>query len=234
MAGPKWRKTQWVWQSLAGSEREQITAEESFGRDLHEALIAQSGVDPDPAVQESVGRIGSALAACVRNPYRRFHFTVVAGSEPNAFALPGGFVHLSRALLELMGHDRDEIAFVLGHEMGHVIKQHAMERIFNDTAFSALARALPAGGGRIGATLKSSTLQMLQSAYSQDNELLADRFGARLARAAGFDPQAAPRMLARLRTLHGRQPQIPLAQYFASHPPLDLRIAELQKKTRPE
>lgn len=227
--GPKLRKGQWYWNSLTGSEADAIEAEQHVGRDLHEEVVLQAGRAGTPAEIKWVEETGQRLASCVRNKQRRFHWTILAGESPNAFALPGGFVYITPGLLELMGRDPDELAFVLGHEMGHVIKQHPMERIMNDTALSAVARAMPAAGGAAGRWLQGSAMQLLQCAYSQENELLADRFGIKLAAAAGYEPSAGARLFERLSDREGRPSQIVLAEYFSSHPPLDVRIAELRK-----
>ena len=227
MAGPTVRKGKWLWQSLTGTDDEIIEAEEAVGRDLAAEMAQQLGIDEDARTQRAVREIGGRLAGRVKNRRRRFDFHVVAGGTANAFALPGGFIFITRPLIELIGGAPDELAFILGHEMGHVIEQHPMQRIMSDAGLSAALRITPAG--RLGgAWLKNTAAQMLQSAYSQDRELIADRFGARLAAAAGYDALACPRMLGRLKQVSVER-QLPLAEYFSTHPPLDLRVSELQR-----
>lgn len=224
--GPKVRKGQWLWKSMTGDEAEILDAEHAVGRDLAEAVRAETGVDDDPAVRQPVHRIGEALVACVANKQRKFSFEAVPGDEPNAFALPGGFVFVTRPLITLIDFDEDALAFVLGHEMGHIIKQHALERIAGDTMFGAVLKSTPARGA-VGQWAKSTGGKLMRSAYSQDNEFVADQLGARLAAAAGFDPRGAIAMFEALQKL-SQQREGGLWEYFSSHPPLKNRIIALR------
>jgi len=226
LAGPKLRKGRWLWESMTGAEEDIIKAEHDAGADLAAAMVEQVGVDRDDGVRRWVRELGEQLAACVSNKQRRFAFEVIPGDEPNAMALPGGYVFINRPLLELMRGDPDETAFVLGHEMGHIIKQHAVDRMVSDATFSAAMRA-PMAAGVLGRWLAGTGRKLLSSAYSQDNELMADKLGARLAQAAGYDARAAVRMLDRLKTATGAEDGEPLSAYFATHPPFDVRIGEL-------
>ena len=228
LAGPAVRKGKWFWRSLAGSEADAIRAENEVGRDLARVFHEAFPPDPDDAARSLVHEVGTALAARVRNKLRRFSFAVVAAETPNAFALPGGYIFLTRPLLDLVERDRDEVAFILGHEAAHVIRQDPFERTVTDTAVSAALRALP-GGGTARTWLKSVGAKLLQSSYSRERELAADELGLRLARAAGFDPEAALRMLGRLRSRAAGKEESLLGPYFSTHPPFELRIRELKR-----
>ncbi|QNN21892.1 M48 family metalloprotease [Planctomycetales bacterium ZRK34] len=223
--GPKVRKGKWIWTSMTGDDAEILEAEHAVGRDLAEAVRQQTGVDEDPAVREPVKRIGKALTECVANKQRKFAFEAVPSDEPNAFALPGGYVFVTRPLIQLIDFDEDALAFVLGHEMGHIIKQHALERIAGDTIFQAAMKATP-GRGAVGQWAKSTGNKLMRSAYSQDNEFVADQLGSRLAGAAGFNPNGAIAMFEALQRI-GREREGGLWEYFSSHPPLKRRIAAL-------
>ena len=225
LAGPGVRKGKWLWQSLTGDEADIITAEAEVGRDLAADMLREHPPEGDASAAGLVRQIGSELAGCVRNRLRTFTFTLVAAPTANAFALPGGHVFITRPLLDLIAADPHELAFILGHEMAHVIKQDPMQRIMTDASLSAAMRVAPAG--RVaGPWLKNTARQMLQSAYSQDRELMADKLGARLAVAAGYDGAAGPRMLQRLAQISD-QNDLPLAEYFSTHPPINLRVGEL-------
>jgi predicted Zn-dependent protease len=231
MAGPKVRKGKWLWHSLTGDEADILRAELEAGRDLAATFREELGVEPDEAVRRRVAELGGQLSRCVKNRDREFTFTVTPDGEPNAFALPGGHVFVTRPLLDLIGEGEEadaELAFILGHEMAHVIKQHPMERLVSDTALGAAMRGLRVPG-MAGQWLKSAGFRLLQSAYSQDRELVADKLGARLAEAARFAPEAAVRMLQRLQERAGRSDGSDLAEYFASHPPFDERIDTLNR-----
>jgi predicted Zn-dependent protease len=228
LAGPKLRKAKWVFRSLTGSEAEAIQAEFEVGRDMAAEVARELELEADPEVRRWLDDIGSRLAARVRNRQRRFAFQAVRAAEPNAFAMPGGFIWITRSLLELCAWDAHEVAFVLGHEIGHVIRKHAMERLMTSSLVNTAMRAVPAAG-LVRSQIGGVVLNLLEKGYSQDQELDADDIGVRLARAAGFDPAAAIRLMARLAN---RSPQVGgLDAYFASHPPFETRVRKIQKYT---
>ena len=144
------------------------------------------------------------------------------------WALPGGFVYVTRPLLELCEQNSDEIAFILGHEMGHVVRRHAIERLISNTAISAATRTTRAGR-LIGGQLAGLGAKFLTSAYSQAQEFEADLFGARLLRSSGLDPRGAVRALQRLQELGGRRDESVLAAYLSSHPPAGDRVERIQR-----
>jgi predicted Zn-dependent protease len=232
MAGPALRKGRWFYQSVTGSEQDVLRAEAEVGRDLAAAMEAELGIEPDEPTRRRIQEIGAKLAGAVADRARSFVFHVWPGGEPNAFALPGGHVFINRPLLEMMGPGDDEAAWVLGHEMGHILRMDPMRRVMTDSIVGAAMKRLPIPGGRLagaaGSWIKSRGAQLLQSAYSQERELEADKLGAALSLAAGFDPRVAPRMLRRLARLTADRPELPLAAYFSTHPPLERRIAEVQ------
>jgi Zn-dependent protease with chaperone function len=221
------RKGRWIWTSLTGSEREALEAEYQAGCDLARAFERGAPLDDDPRSREILAKTSGRLAQRLTNKQRRWRAMPIQASEPGAFALPGSFVYLTRPLLDLCDFDADEIACVVGHEMGHVVHGHAMERITNQLLTSAAARATSIPGGLLSQWILSTGMNLLRSAYSQDQEFDADEFGARLAAAAGYDPRAAIRAFERLQDFE-TDGELPLAQYFSSHPPLAQRIERLR------
>ncbi|RKY04325.1 MAG: hypothetical protein DRP66_11875, partial [Planctomycetota bacterium] len=101
-----------MWQSLTGAEADAIAAENAAGADLASEVARQVKFISAGATQNLIADIGSRLAACVKNKHRRFHFAAVESAEPNAFALPGGYIYITGGLLELCRCRPDEIAFV--------------------------------------------------------------------------------------------------------------------------
>jgi predicted Zn-dependent protease len=153
----------------------------------------------------------------------------VKSSEVNALALPGGIVWITRPLFDLVQAAPDELAFILGHEMGHIMRRHAMDRLMTHSVLSTAIRAGALGGlGRSQAG--RMVMQLLEQGYSQDQELDADRLGVRLSASAGYDPQAAIRLLLRLKARSG-EPEL-LGTFFASHPPFDTRVQNLDRVVR--
>jgi predicted Zn-dependent protease len=227
LVGPQLRKANWVYHSLTGTEADAVRAEYAVGRDLAWAMAQQMEVERDPDVARFLDDLGARLAACVADRDRRFYFRAVRAPEVNAFALPGGFIFLTRSLLELCDWDCDETAFVMGHEMGHVLRQHAIERIMANSVLRTALSKFSLGKGLLGVPLTGLLTQLLNQGYSREQELDADLLGVRLAAAAGFDAGRATWLLARLAT-QASDPAT-LGSYFASHPPFGVRIQNVQR-----
>jgi len=225
---PKVRKARWMWASATGSEADTIRLEHGVGVDLAQEARKQLQMDGEPRTRETLDQAGSRLAAHVTNKLRAFHFDAFLCGEPNAFALPGGFIFVSRPILDLCEWDEHEIAFILGHEMGHVLKGHAIDRIMTNSAMAAASRAAPVQG-LLGAWLRNVGVRFLETAYSRDNELDADRLGVRLALAAGYDGQGAIRLLSRLGRLHQAPAPLALGEYFSTHPTAEIRIQAIRR-----
>ena len=229
--GPKVRKAKWLWQSIAGSEADAIKVEHEVGQDLAREIRRQLELDQEPQAEQILNEVGHRLAACVANKSRKFSFETVKGAEPNAFALPGGFIFVTRSLMELCRWNQSEVAFILGHEMGHVIRGHAMARIISNSAIATASRAAPVRGVLSG-WLRKVGVQFLESAYSQDLESEADKLGVRLVGAAGYDADACVQLLSRLGTLSKPAGQFDLGIYFSSHPPFKVRIQNIERLLR--
>jgi predicted Zn-dependent protease len=224
--GPKVRKAKWLWQSIAGSEADAIKVEHEVGQDLAREIRRELELDQEPQAEQILNEAGNRLAACVTNKSRKFSFETIKGVEPNAFALPGGFIFVTRSLMEICRWNENEVAFILGHEMGHVIKGHAMARIISNSAIAAASRAAPIRGVLAG-WLRKVGVQFLESAYSQDLESEADKLGVRLVAGAGYDPNACAQLLSRLAELSPPAGQFDLGGYFSSHPPFKVRIQNI-------
>jgi len=224
--GPKVRKAKWIWQSIIGSEADAIKVEYEVGQDLAREIRRQLELDLEPQAEQILNEVGRRLAACVANKSRKFSFETVKGAEPNAFALPGGFIFVTRSLMELCRWNQNEIAFILGHEMGHVIRGHSMSRIISNSAIATASRAAPIRGVLAG-WLRKVGVQFLESAYSQDLESEADKLGVRLVAVAGYDAGASVQLLSRLATLSPPVGKLDLGSYFSSHPPFKARIQNI-------
>ncbi|MBN1805858.1 MAG: M48 family metallopeptidase [Sedimentisphaerales bacterium] len=224
--GPKVRKARWFWQSIAGTEADALKVEYEVGLDLAHEVGKQLEIDRQPEVEKILSEISHRLTTCVANKSRKFKFEVIKNPEPNAFALPGGFIFVTSSLVELCQFNQDEIAFILAHEMGHVIKGHAMARIISNSAIATASRVAPVRGVLSG-WLRKAGVQFLESAYSQDIESEADKLGVRLVAAARYETQACVRLLSRLAKLSRPVGQFDLGNYFSSHPPFDERIRKI-------
>lgn len=225
--GPEARKGRWVWSSLTGSEAEARRAERAVGRDLAVQMRDRLGIDDDPRDRRLVEEIGFSLVRRLRKRDRRFSFEPLREGGANAVALPGGFVLVTRGLLDACGRDRDELAFVLAHEIGHVVRGHALERVVGRSALAGVIRALPAVG-LLGGLAGRAGLALLETSHSREQEQEADALGIRLSVAAGFDSAGSIRFLERLVRPEG----LPGAGYLASHPDPATRIHRIEETRR--
>ncbi len=218
--GGSLRKGKWLFASATGSEADAIRAEYEWGRRLARDLEREMPADPGRAAGAQVAGLGSRLAARLTNRHRRFSFRVVQGEEVNAFALPGGFVFVTRPLLDRCAGDEAALGFVLAHEMGHVVRGHVMERMAGEAIARVASARLPGG------LLSTLLAKFVTTAYSRDHEIEADIFGVRLLCSAGLDARGAVRMLRMLGALSGGDASL-LPPYLQTHPPAPERIAEV-------
>jgi predicted Zn-dependent protease len=216
------RQAKWIWSWATGSEEESLAAEREYGRECAREFAAQFSRPRSPAHRDLVEKTGARLAAALQDPRREFRFSAVSSAISNAYALPGGFVFITEPLIDLCAGDPAEIAFFLGHEMGHILRGHAREQATAGVFLNAVTSRLP-GTGRM-------LHELLGKGYARNLELDADREAVRLSRLAGFDPLAGLRAMQRLARIS--PDAAGLAEYFASHPPFADRIRELEKILR--
>jgi beta-barrel assembly-enhancing protease len=214
-----YRQARWMWSSFAGTEDESIRAERDYGKECAGAFAMQFPVKAPQKDQTLIEDIGAGLVDAVNDPRRKFDFSVAVSTQANAYALPGGFIFITGSLLDLCGRDRDEIAFFLGHEIGHVVKGHAKDRMTADAFLNAISARIP----KAGQMLK----QVASKGYSRSQELEADQEAVRITAAAGFDSKASISALKRLAKV-APDPS-GLAEYLSSHPSISDRILALEK-----
>ncbi|RAU23138.1 Zn-dependent protease [Paramagnetospirillum kuznetsovii] len=210
-----------------------MSAEEEakLGADEHPKILGQfGGVYDDPKVQAYVAGIGQRLVKNTETPGATFHFTVVNSPIVNAFALPGGYVYVSRGLLAL-ADDEAELAGVVGHEIGHVTGRHTAQRYSQAVAANLATGILGAVVGVVTGVNGLGDLAGLGAAayiqgYSRDQESEADGLGIRYMNISGWKPDAMATFLGKLRdqsrldaVLAGRSPDaVDEYSMFASHP----------------
>lgn len=191
--------------AITASERKQ-------GAEAHPQLVQEFGGNYEGPQAAYVGRIGQNIAVQSRLSNARSDFTVTLLNSPvnNAFAIPGGYVYVTRQLMALM-NDEAELAGVLGHEVGHVAAQHSKKRqsaATRNTILGVLAGVLGGaigdnGGllGSLGGLLQNNAMQVAQLAtlgFSRSQELEADQLGVQYLKSAGYDPMALSTVLASL------------------------------------
>ncbi len=206
--------------------------EQSLGDQEAAKVKATMGLVEDRKLVEYVNAVGARLAAQTDSEGFDFHFHVVNMKEPNAFALPGGNVYVSRGILAL-ANSEDELAGVIGHEIAHVVGRHTGGRITLGaplkivTGIGAATTGIvsPMLGNLIGG-IGGLTEGLLLSPYDRQQERDADRYGIELAAAAGWDPAALSsilRDLEREETLAGKSSRG--LGFFDSHPKTPERVS---------
>jgi beta-barrel assembly-enhancing protease len=182
------------------------------------------GPDPDASVQSDLEQIGRKLVrqGKVANTPYRFQFKVLRDEQTvNAFALPGGPVFITRALLERLENEA-QLAGVLGHEVGHVVGRHSAEQIAKTQLGQGLVGAVGAAtsdgesGGSPGAQqVAAFVLQMTLMKYGRTHELEADALGVQIMSEAGYDPRALINVMTMLAKASGGSQQ---PEFVSTHP----------------
>lgn len=212
----------------------------NVGAGEHPKILKQyGGVYDEPQVAGYVASIGGRMAANSELPDLRFHFTVLDSPEVNAFALPGGYVYVTRGLLALANSEA-ELASVLAHEIGHVTARHSAQR-YNRSVGLALGGAILGvltGSQQIG-DLASQGGQLYLLSYSRDQEFEADQLGIRYLTAAGYDPYAGADFLDALQEYSALEKQMRGddedgggGDFFATHPQTAKRVVEAIEQAR--
>jgi beta-barrel assembly-enhancing protease len=214
---------------VGGTEEESLRAEIRLGRDMAVALQQRTPLAKENESTRFAAQIGHWLAAHVKEKRLPFPVRVTAEREPNAIALPGGPIFVSWPLLELCQGQRDEIAFVVGHEIAHIVRRHTLDRMVKDAALSLLLRQ-SSGRHAASAWLAQTGERVLSRAFSRDDELEADAFAVALVGTAGGDALAGQRLLERLSQGTSGQSVGIAGDYLATHPPFIERIANLRAR----
>ena len=217
------------------SEQQEI----ALGRKSNQQVLQEYAAYDNPELQAYVQKVGQELAAKSHRTDLVYRFTVLDSKDVNAFALPGGYIYITRGLMGYLNSEA-ELAAVLGHEIGHVTARHAVRQY--------TAAQLANIGATLGAifipgmntTASNQLAQLFGTAllrgYGREHELEADQLGAEYMARDGYDPQA---MLDVLRVLknqesfeikaakaEGREPNV-YHGLFATHPDNDTRLQQV-------
>ncbi|SNZ21474.1 M48 family metalloprotease [Cohaesibacter gelatinilyticus] len=205
------------------------SVEREIGAREHPKIIkSYGGLYSNSKLENMLSKLVGRLVAASPEPSRPYRVTILNSPSINAFALPGGYLYVTRGLLAL-ANDKSELAAVLAHEMAHVTSRHALERAKAKQQSELVSRALKnmVGDKTQAARIKVQNLVTLAS-FSQVQELEADRLGIETAFRAGLDPFAAGRFLksmgAYAQFLTGRADNDPKANFLSSHPTTPERI----------
>jgi predicted Zn-dependent protease len=202
----------------------------AMGKQAAEEVGATMGLYDSPAAQKYVSDLGLKLAAKSERPNLPWSFQVVDDTAVNAFALPGGYIFITRGLMAHMNNEA-QLAAVVGHEIGHVTAKHSVQQ---------LSRAQVAQLGLVVGMVVSDTvaalgqasmqgLQLLMLKYGRDAERQADDLGFEYSTEGGYDVRAMPGVFATLKRVGEASGGGRLPNWMSSHPSPDERIERINK-----
>jgi len=223
-------------------------AEIAEGAKAHQEVLKEYAVVDSPALQAYVNGVGQKLAAQSHRAHLKWTFTVLDSPEVNAFALPGGYVYVTRGILAYLDSEA-ELAGVVGHEIGHVTARHGAQRATSQAragwavlGATVLGAVVEAATGVRGLSQAAGDIAQTGAAgfiarYGREQELQADQLGAEYLARTRYDPQRMvdviqvlkdqERFAADAAKAAGRAPPAEPG-WLASHPSNDQRLAEIR------
>lgn len=204
------------------SESEEI----AIGRQIAGNLLGAAPLVKDDKLQKYVNRIGRWVATQSERPDLPWHFGVIQSEDVNAFAAPGGYIFITLGLYRTFQSEAD-LAGVLGHEVGHVIRQHHLKILQQSKLVDAGSKALSksVGGNDKVQQLIGSGAEIVARGLDKDAEFEADRIGVVLATRAGYDAYGLPSVLQQIG--HAAKDDDRVALLFKTHPLPEDRLNKL-------
>lgn len=201
-----------------------------IGRHLAAVLLGAKPLHPNAALQRYVNRLGRWVSLQTPRPGLPWTFGVLDDAGYNAFATPGGYIFVTKGLVDRMADEAD-LAAVLAHEMAHVVGKHHLKAMQKSAQSGLLTRALATqvGSGAKGAVSEQLLLlgrDMYSRGLDQGDEFEADRVGVTYATAAGYDPYGLVAVLQQLASTTGNDPAFALT--FSTHPATSARLDQLE------
>jgi len=220
------KKTKDSLDSLNISEEEEI----KLGADVSLKVRTRFGVVQDAAVHQYVTLLGMAIAEQTERPKLPWQFIVLDTDGVNAFASPGGFVHITRGALGLIKNEA-ELAAVLGHEIGHVAHKHTVDAIRKANAEKLVSEAALSNRGPFLDRLANMAYDMvLEGKFDRGDELDADKYSVSITQKLGYASGTLGDFLTRLDERNKDQPE--RNGLFASHPETKERIEKIRQMSK--
>jgi beta-barrel assembly-enhancing protease len=222
----------------AGKLATEMNISDQEERDLGERVSAtvrtEFGVVQDPAVTKYVSLLGNLLAKASSRPGLRWEFIVLDTEGVNAFAAPGGIVHITRGALGLIKSEA-ELAGVLGHEIAHITRKHTVNAIQKNKAIKMTTEEVGAKGSAYYSKLANAAYDnIVERGFDRGDEDDADQEGLRLANKGGYNPAALGSFLGKLmernKGLSGTKPN----GLFSTHPDTQARIDKQSRQIKAE
>jgi beta-barrel assembly-enhancing protease len=205
--------------------------ERQLGEQVSDMVRKEFGVLQDPAVTKYVSLVGMVMAQASTRPNLQWEFIVLDTDGVNAFAAPGGLVHITRGALGFIKSEA-ELAGVLAHELAHVTKKHTLNSIKKNKSVKLTADMAPGSNALISALANATYEQIVEKGFDRGDEEDADQEGLRLANKAGYAANGLGIFLGKLAE---RNKGVPTRNgLFASHPETQGRIDKLTRQAASE
>jgi predicted Zn-dependent protease len=205
-----------------------------IGRDVAARLLGAAPLVAEPRLQRYVNNVGRWLASQSERPDLPWQFGVLEAPQVNAFAVPGGTIFITRGLLEKMASEA-ELAGVLSHEIGHVLKKHHLMAIQKGALASLGGQAASSAFNDMNAQAKQKLVAFGTEMYSRGldkgDELEADRLGVVIAARGGYDAYGLPAVLQTLQAMNAQDSAV--AMMFKTHPAPGERLDALGTGLQP-
>jgi predicted Zn-dependent protease len=200
----------------------------AMGREADQQIQQQLGLYPDQELQAYVNRVGQKLAAASERPKLPWTFRVVDDPVVNAFALPGGFIYVTRGLMTHLTSEA-ELASVLGHEIGHVTGRHSVEQMSKAqlAQIGLIAGMIVKPELASYGDLASTGLQLLFLKFGRDHERQADDLGLRYLDREGYDPRQMGEVFQTLARVSTQQKQGRIPTWLSTHPTPEGRVQRI-------
>lgn len=202
-----------------------------IGRQLSAVLLGSKGLHPDMQLQRYVNQLGRWISLQTNRPELPWTFAVLDDNGFNAFAAPGGYIYVTKGLIDRVA-DESELAGILAHEISHVVRRHHLEAIGKNARAGIVTQLIGSQlNNNLGGALSGQLIGLGRNLYSkgldQEDEYEADRLGIALAASAGFDPYGLVAVLQQLRSATPDNPVFSLS--LSTHPPAQLRIDQMEQ-----
>ena len=204
--------------------------EAAMGREYDPQIVASMGLYPDTALQSYVAGLGAKLAAQSERPNLQWTFRVIDDPVVNAFAVPGGYIYITRGILAHFNSEAQLVA-VLGHEIGHVTARHSAAQMSRQqlAQIGLVVGSLASEQIAQNAQAASAGLGMLFLKYGRDDENEADALGLRYMRRTAYDVREMPGVFAMLGSISAASGAEPVPNWQSSHPAPADREARMQR-----
>lgn len=197
--------------------------------------LQEEGVVNSPAYDQQLERVAGRIVTAAGHGDETWEFAVIQDESLNAFALPGNKIGVNSGMMEFVEND-DQLAAIIGHEVGHVLAQHSAERysqqmlgqLGTNVANAALASSGSPMANEIAAVLGAGVNYGVILPYSRRHELEADSLGVQYMAKAGYDPREAIEFWRRMSSQGGEAPP----EFMSTHPADQTRIDNLQQQIR--